>query len=68
MKNQISFCIALLFVLSLSLSSCAEKGSGCYYSQIEQVEKDQDSQIKTTLVVQKEDSEISFRTGDAMYI
>jgi len=54
MKNQMSFVVALLVCLSICLCSCSEKGSGCYYTNIEHQEIEQKQEIKTTLVVQKE--------------
>ncbi len=54
MKNPISFVAVLLVCLSICLSSCAEKGSGCYYSEHERIDSDQKPHFKTTLVVQKE--------------
>jgi len=55
MKNHKSFVFALLACLSICLSSCAEKGSGCYYSNnVDKLEKE-DSKVIHTQAVNKEE-------------
>ncbi len=53
MKNPLSIVFALLACLSICLSSCANRGTGCYVDSVKKIEIE-DVQIVNTHAVEKE--------------